>query len=192
MGGVRPRFRQRPSARHGPAATGAAFPMNGWRNTSAVIPTAIIPPPYWPQFTGAALAPGLTLQQVFLSGGNPLDRPPWLKQQLTKTAQGMFWNWCAAGSATYQGLNRRPTLRRGAMSVRHGLRRAPRIPSTSAAIRPGLSGGDIALIKFICGKSFKDFFDAPAGGRYAGQLGLCACRATGNADDVMADLGDRL
>jgi len=55
----------------------------------------------WPP-PGISLAPKLTLQQVFVSGGNPLDSGTWLKEQLTKTAQGMFLNWNTQPGATYQ------------------------------------------------------------------------------------------
>ncbi len=55
----------------------------------------------WP-VAGAKLAPNLTLYQVFLSGGSPLDSTTWLKQQLTRTAQGIFLNWNTQPGATYQ------------------------------------------------------------------------------------------
>ena len=48
------------------------------------------------------LAPNLTLRQVFLSGGNPLDSTTWLQQTLQQTAQGMFLEWNTQPGATYQ------------------------------------------------------------------------------------------
>jgi hypothetical protein len=56
----------------------------------------------WPD-PNVRLAPsGLTLMQVFLSGGNPLDSSTWLHTQLTPTSQGMFLSWNAQPGATYQ------------------------------------------------------------------------------------------
>jgi len=55
----------------------------------------------WPP-PGTSLAPKLTLQQVFLSGGSPLDSSTWLKEWWTSTAQGIFLNWNAQPGATYQ------------------------------------------------------------------------------------------
>jgi hypothetical protein len=57
----------------------------------------------WPSNVNAPLVPGgPSLYQVFLSGGNPLDPTTWLKQQMTKTAQGMFLSWNTQPGATYQ------------------------------------------------------------------------------------------
>ncbi len=59
----------------------------------------------WPPNVNAPLVPGgLSLSQVFTSGGNPLDSSTWLRQQLTQTAQGMFLNWNTQPGATYQVL----------------------------------------------------------------------------------------
>ena len=57
----------------------------------------------WPANVNAALAPGgLTLSQVFMSGGNPLDPGTWLRTTLSNTAQGMFLNWNTQLGLTYQ------------------------------------------------------------------------------------------
>ena len=57
----------------------------------------------WPANVNAPLTPGgLSLYQVFLSGGSPLDATTWLRQQITKTSQGMFLNWTTQPGATYQ------------------------------------------------------------------------------------------
>jgi len=56
----------------------------------------------WPA-PNVALAPGgLTLLQVFLSGGSPLDASTWLREQLARTTQGMFLKWNTQPGATYQ------------------------------------------------------------------------------------------
>ena len=55
----------------------------------------------WPS-AATKLAPGMTLYQVFLSGGNPLDPTTWLQQWPTKSAQGMFLNWNTQPGATYR------------------------------------------------------------------------------------------
>jgi hypothetical protein len=57
----------------------------------------------WPTNVNARLAPGgLTLLQVFLSGGNPLDPATWLRTSLASTGQGMFLNWNTQPGQTYQ------------------------------------------------------------------------------------------
>lgn len=55
----------------------------------------------WPA-PGALLGPNMTLLQVFLSGGDPLEPGTWLEQQFTKTAEGMFLSWNTQPGATYQ------------------------------------------------------------------------------------------
>ena len=45
---------------------------------------------------------GLSLSQVFISGGNPLDPTTWLRQSVTRTSQGLFLNWNTQAGATYQ------------------------------------------------------------------------------------------
>jgi hypothetical protein len=56
----------------------------------------------WPS-AGKAMAPGgMTLTQIFLSGGNPLDSTTWLQQTLTQTSQGLFLSWNTLPGATYQ------------------------------------------------------------------------------------------
>jgi hypothetical protein len=57
----------------------------------------------WPTNVNALLAPGgLTLLQVFSSGGNPLDSSTWLRTTLAGSAQGMFLNWNTQPGQTYQ------------------------------------------------------------------------------------------
>ena len=57
----------------------------------------------WPADVNAPLAPGgLTLLQVFASGGSPLDAGTWLRTSLTPTAQGMFLGWNTVPGLTYQ------------------------------------------------------------------------------------------
>jgi len=56
---------------------------------------------YWPP-ASTPLAPNMTLQKIFVSGGNPLDPGTWLNQQLIKTPQGMFLSWNTQAGATYQ------------------------------------------------------------------------------------------
>jgi len=55
----------------------------------------------WPA-PGYKLTPNMTVYQVFLSGGNPLDANTWLTQQFVKTDQGMFLIWNTQPGATYQ------------------------------------------------------------------------------------------
>jgi hypothetical protein len=56
----------------------------------------------WPA-PDTALAPGgMTLFNVFLSGGNPADATTWLHTTLTKTGQGFFVGWNAQPGYTYQ------------------------------------------------------------------------------------------
>jgi hypothetical protein len=57
----------------------------------------------YPANVNAPLAPGgLSLLQVFLSGGNPLDPGTWLRTTLANTSQGMFLSWNTQPGATYQ------------------------------------------------------------------------------------------
>jgi len=57
----------------------------------------------WPTNVNAPLTPGgLTLAQVFLSGGNPLAPNTWLRQQIIRTGQGFFLAWNPQPGATYQ------------------------------------------------------------------------------------------
>jgi hypothetical protein len=57
----------------------------------------------WPANVNAPLAPGgLTLLQVFQSGGSPLDPGTWLRTSLSNTAQGMFLSWNTLPGLTYQ------------------------------------------------------------------------------------------
>lgn len=56
---------------------------------------------FWPS-ASLSLAPGLTLYQVFLSGGDPLDPTTWLNVRFAKTSMGMFIIWNTQPGATYQ------------------------------------------------------------------------------------------
>ena len=57
----------------------------------------------WPSNVNAPLTPGgLSLLQVFLTGGNPLDPGTWLRSSLVSTDQGMFLNWNTVPGLTYQ------------------------------------------------------------------------------------------
>ena len=57
----------------------------------------------WPTDVNAPLTKGgLSLLQVFVSGGSPLDSTTWLRQSVTRTAQGLFLNWNTQAGATYQ------------------------------------------------------------------------------------------
>jgi hypothetical protein len=56
----------------------------------------------WPQPSTVIGSGGMTLQKIFLSGGNPLDSTTWLQQSLTQTSQGLFLNWNTQPGATYQ------------------------------------------------------------------------------------------
>jgi hypothetical protein len=54
------------------------------------------PPP------GTLLAPGVSILNVFLWGGNPLDASTWLKTWSSKTPQGYFFNWNTVPGSIYQ------------------------------------------------------------------------------------------
>ena len=57
----------------------------------------------WPINVNAPLDKGgLSLLQVFVSGGSPLDPTTWLRQSVVRTAQGLFLNWNTQAGATYQ------------------------------------------------------------------------------------------
>lgn len=56
----------------------------------------------WPAASSKINGTSVTVADVFLSGGSPLNPATWLKQQLTKTAQGMFLSWNTSPGATYQ------------------------------------------------------------------------------------------
>jgi len=55
----------------------------------------------WPP-ASTKLGPNMTLYQVFLSGGSPLDPSTWLHQQMVRTSQGIFLTWNTQPGATYQ------------------------------------------------------------------------------------------
>jgi hypothetical protein len=59
---------------------------------------------FWPA-ANSVLAPGISLMNVFVSGGNPYDPSTWLTTQFTRTAQGMFVSWNTQPGATYQVMN---------------------------------------------------------------------------------------
>jgi hypothetical protein len=57
----------------------------------------------WPANVNAPLAPGgLSLMQVFLSGGNPLNPATWLRTVLSNTPEGLFLSWNTQPGFTYQ------------------------------------------------------------------------------------------
>ncbi len=57
----------------------------------------------WPVSVNAPLAPGgLSLMQVFLSGGNPLNPATWLRTALSNTPEGLFLSWNTQPGFTYQ------------------------------------------------------------------------------------------
>ncbi len=57
----------------------------------------------WPSNVNAPLgAGGLSVYQVFLSGGNPLDPSTWLRTALANTPQGLFLSWNTQPGFTYQ------------------------------------------------------------------------------------------
>jgi hypothetical protein len=57
----------------------------------------------WPADVNVRLAPGgLTLLQVFLTGGNPTNPATWLQTSLANTPQGIFLNWNTQPGLTYQ------------------------------------------------------------------------------------------
>ncbi|MEI9864650.1 MAG: hypothetical protein WDN00_08870 [Limisphaerales bacterium] len=57
----------------------------------------------WPANVDAPLTSGgLSLHQVFLSGGSPLDSSTWLHTSLSSTPQGMFLSWNTQPGLTYQ------------------------------------------------------------------------------------------
>ncbi len=57
----------------------------------------------WPTNVNAPLAPGgLSLLQVFLSGGNPMDPGTWLRTALSNTPEGLFLSWNTQPGFTYQ------------------------------------------------------------------------------------------
>ena len=75
--------RRPPAARRGAAPTITAFRLNGWTQYYGYNFVN------WPTNVNAPLAPGgLSLLQVFLSGGNPLDSSTWLRTALSQYAAG--------------------------------------------------------------------------------------------------------
>jgi hypothetical protein len=57
----------------------------------------------WPANVNTPMASGgLSLLQIFLSGGSPLDPSTWLRTSLSNTAQGMFLSWNTQPGFTYQ------------------------------------------------------------------------------------------
>jgi hypothetical protein len=57
---------------------------------------------HWPSPNAAVTAGGPTLEQVFLSGGNPSDPTTWLRTQLVQAPQGFFLTWNPRPGFTYQ------------------------------------------------------------------------------------------
>ena len=86
-----------------PSASGTTWGGNYWGG----IPSEWMTEYYgadesqWPP-ASTKLGPNMTIYQVFLSGGSPLDPSTWLTQQLVKTGQGMFLTWNTQPGATYQ------------------------------------------------------------------------------------------
>jgi hypothetical protein len=57
----------------------------------------------WPTNVNAPLIPGgMSLMNVFLSGGNPLDPSTWLTTSMVRTSEGMFLYWNTSPGLTYQ------------------------------------------------------------------------------------------
>jgi hypothetical protein len=57
----------------------------------------------WPSNVNAPLEPGgMSLMNVFLSGGNPLDSSTWLRTALSNTPQGLYLSWNTQPGFTYQ------------------------------------------------------------------------------------------
>ena len=56
----------------------------------------------WPPASSSLAAGGPTVQQVFLSGGNPLEPSTWLQTQIASTPQGLFLSWNTQPGWTYQ------------------------------------------------------------------------------------------
>jgi hypothetical protein len=57
----------------------------------------------WPTNVNAPLASGgVSLLQVFFSGGNPLDSSTWLRTALSNTPEGLFLSWNTQPGFTYQ------------------------------------------------------------------------------------------
>jgi len=57
----------------------------------------------WPANVNAPLVPGgLSLMQLFESGGDPLDPGTWLRTALAITPQGLFLSWNTLPGQTYQ------------------------------------------------------------------------------------------
>jgi hypothetical protein len=57
---------------------------------------------FWPSANLLLASGGPTLQQVFLSGGNPLDSTTWLRTTLSNTPEGLFLSWNTQPGFTYQ------------------------------------------------------------------------------------------
>jgi len=57
----------------------------------------------WPANVNAPLgATGMSVYNIFLSGGNPLDPTTWLTTKMTRTAQGLYLSWNPQAGQTYQ------------------------------------------------------------------------------------------
>ena len=57
---------------------------------------------FWPSVNAPVVAGGPSFNQVFLSGGNPLDSSTWLVTQLSVTSQGLYLAWNTQPGQTYQ------------------------------------------------------------------------------------------
>jgi len=57
----------------------------------------------WPKGgASTVLAPGVTLLDVFLWGGNPNDPSTWLTEWISKSSEGYFLNWNTVAGGIYQ------------------------------------------------------------------------------------------
>ena len=56
----------------------------------------------WPAATKVVGSGGVTLANVFVSGGSPLDSKTWLQQSWSHTSEGVFLNWNTQPGGIYQ------------------------------------------------------------------------------------------
>jgi hypothetical protein len=88
-----------------PSASGTTWSTCNYMNSG--IPCDWIAEMYttnaWPANVNAPLGSGgLSVYQVFLSGGNPLDPSTWLRTALSNTPEGLFLSWNPQPGFTYQ------------------------------------------------------------------------------------------
>jgi hypothetical protein len=89
-----------------PSATGATWGGGNWFGVPFEWMVAYygLNAGSWPLGT-ANLGGGMTLSQVFKSGGDPLDPGTWLQTSLNQTIEGMYLSWNTQPGATYQVIN---------------------------------------------------------------------------------------